>query len=228
MKVPSMVVWQGPSNFDGTEIQVVLTGLGRGSINRKTGTMVQAWILPVEEKPNKQASVCGDCPVKTACYVTWFQAPNAVWRSQSKVQASLEEGAEAVRGRVLRIGAAGDPAMVPVRVWEVLTRYVKGWTGYTHQWRVCDPTLARFCMASVESTAAAGWARSLGYRTFRIRATDMPVGKTEIVCPASEEAGHRVQCEACGLCMGNTRPAKDIVIIAHGSSAKKLLTVLAE
>lgn len=223
----SLLVWEGPSAFDGAPIQVVLTGLDKESSNRKTGAMVQAWILPVEERPNKQASVCGDCPVKAACYVTWFQAPNAVWRSRSKVRVTPDEAAEHIRGRVLRIGAAGDPAMVPVAVWETLTRHVKGWTGYTHQWRTCDPSLARFCMASVESTPDRVLAKQKGYRTFRIRASAAnPVGEREVVCPASNEAGYRTSCERCGLCQGASRQAKDIVIIAHGVSAKRLLPVL--
>lgn len=35
----------------------------------------------------------------------------------------------------VRLGAYGDPAAVPTRVWAELLRYVKQWTGYTHQWK---------------------------------------------------------------------------------------------
>lgn len=224
----SLVIWKGPSRYDGTPIQVVLTGLARGSSNRKTGSMVQAWILPVEEKPNKQASVCGDCPVKSACYVTWFQAPRAVWASKSKQPESPAEAGRLIEGRMLRIGAAGDPAMVPTWVWRALTRHVKGWTGYTHQWRTADPELARYCMASVESTADRVEAKLAGYRTFRIRKADGALDSREIICPASDEGGHLVQCDACGLCQGNVRPAKDVAIIAHGPAAKRLLPILGD
>jgi hypothetical protein len=38
----------------------------------------------------------------------------------------------------------------------------------------------------------------------------------EILCPASKEAGRRVQCNACKLCGGNsTNSPKSIAIVQH-------------
>jgi hypothetical protein len=59
----------------------------------------------------------------------------------------------------------------------------------------------------------------LGWRTFRVRRGEDSLAESEIVCPASYEAGHRAQCISCGLCCGTSRPAKSIAIIAHGSNA---------
>lgn len=39
----------------------------------------------------------------------------------------------------------------------------------------------------------------------------------EIICPASDEGGHRVGCQECGLCAGASRQAKDILIQLHGA-----------
>ena len=57
-----------------------------------------------------------------------------------------------------------------------------------------------------------------GWRTFRVRPVSQPLLRSEITCPASAEAGHRVRCIDCGLCDG-TGPAKNIAILAHGSWA---------
>lgn len=58
---------------------------------------------------------------------------------------------------------------------------------------------------------------ALGWRTFRTRLQTEPARPDEIVCPASDEAGHRTTCEACNLCTGGARgAARSIVIQAHG------------
>ena len=76
-------------------------------------------------------------------------------------------------------------------------------------------------MASVETVVQYREAKRLGYRTFRVKAPHEPVLPTEIVCPASEEAGRKVTCSDCRLCGGSSVKAKDIVINAHGRGAKK-------
>jgi hypothetical protein len=43
----------------------------------------------------------------------------------------------------------------------------------------------------------------------------------EILCPASKEAGERVQCAQCKLCGGNSVKGKSVAIVAHGTSKRK-------
>ena len=74
-------------------------------------------------------------------------------------------------------------------------------------------------MASVDSPAEYAEAIAAGWRTFRVRTADQELVKGEVVCPAAKEAGQRVTCFDCSLCMGTTRKAKNIAIIAHGVGA---------
>jgi hypothetical protein len=55
-----------------------------------------------------------------------------------------------------------------------------------------------------------------GWRYYRARTRDEPLLPGEIVCPASDEFGHVVDCNQCQLCRGRSRPAKNIAIFAHG------------
>jgi hypothetical protein len=54
-----------------------------------------------------------------------------------------------------------------------------------------------------------------GNRTFRVIADLGEIDKkNEALCPASKEAGRRVQCTSCKLCKGNSL-AKSIAIVEH-------------
>ena len=54
-----------------------------------------------------------------------------------------------------------------------------------------------------------------GRRTFRVIANLGELDRTnEALCPASKEAGRRVQCTSCKLCKGSTL-AKSIAIVEH-------------
>ena len=90
------VLYEGPSQFDGSSIVVIL---GRPGTNAKTGSMWQTWILNASMKPSEaaalglDASVCGDCPLRpfavreakargekrVPCYVVLVQAPRAIF-----------------------------------------------------------------------------------------------------------------------------------------------------
>ena len=166
------------------------------------------------------------------CYVKVFHAPanaykirhgikHGAWARNPWYPMATPEFIERIRSMapVIRFGAYGDPAAVPTRVWETLAGASSRWLGYTHQWRTCDPELARYCMASVDSPTEYGEARAMGWRTFRVRTKDQTLEGGEIVCPASKEGGQKVQCDVCSLCMGTERNAKDVAIIAHGVGA---------
>jgi hypothetical protein len=125
--------------------------------------------------------------------------------------------------RVVRLGSYGDPAAVPIAVWEALVSRATAHTGYTHQWRTM-PQLAALCMASADSALEAAQAQTQGWRTFRVRAPSEPIAPREFVCPASKEAGAKTDCASCRACGGITSKAKaNPVIIAHGATARRFI-----
>jgi hypothetical protein len=183
-KSNGFIFYRGPSMLDGSPIIAVATGTARGSRNGKTGSEVQTWILrddvsPVEAvKLGLDVSICGDCVHRgdgtggaRSCYVTVFQAPLVVWKTAQKggyPTVTPEAAGETLAGKVLRLGSYGDPAAVPVHVWQALVANVSGHTGYTHQWRTSD-ALRDLCMASCDSSFEQELASAQGWRTFRVR-----------------------------------------------------------
>jgi len=74
-------------------------------------------------------------------------------------------------------------------------------------------------MASVDTKDEMAIAHDMGWRTFRVGSD--PIAKVESNCPASEEAGRKVQCIDCKACMGTAGKARvSIQIAAHGTGAK--------
>lgn len=233
------IIYRGPSELDGAPIVVIATGLAKSSRNGKTGNLIQTWIMRDDVSPadaihtGDDSSICGACPhrgvivdgknLKRTCYVTIWQAPLNIWKSYHRgIYPDMTGDLDALGAdRLIRLGAYGDPAAVPMHVWQRLLRNASGSTGYTHQWRTCDPDLAEYCMASADTADERWLARAMGYRVFRVRSIDDPVQKGEVVCPASAEAGKRTNCAACKACGGHKAKARaDIVIAAHGSAAK--------
>jgi hypothetical protein len=230
----SFVVWEGESLLGGGRVAVLVTGLATASKNRKTGAMVQIWILPADGRRSHEniPAVCGTCPRQPtelgdgSCYAWAVRAVPSVLRYVTKApRRTLAEASALLAGRKVRLGALGDPAAVPLEVWEALTRQAAGWTGYTHAWTQ-RPDLARFVMASVDSEAEQMRAERNGWRTFRVRTPGEALTSREITCPASDEAGHRTTCEKCQLCQGSTKQARSIAIVDHGPGAKRRLAVI--
>jgi len=236
----SAVIYAGPSKLDGSPIVVILSGLTRAPRNEKTGNMLQTWILRADMDPQAaigaglDASICGNCIHRgwldtavgkwrdRSCYVDVGKAPQAVYRSfaAGRIAArTIAELAPKLAGRRVRFGAYGDPAAVPVHVWEQLATVCSGHTGYTHQWRQAHAApLSRLVMASADSVADRTAATAAGWRTFRVRLATDALQPGEITCPASDEAGKRTTCADCRLCNG-TAPGdrrKSIAIINHG------------
>jgi len=219
------VIYEGPSMLDGSPIVVIVTGF-RKSRNAKTGNLLQTWIMrsdmdPVAaSKEGADDSICGDCPQRQsqggACYVTLVQAPLTVWRAWQRgryADWTARFPDNALEGRSFRFGSYGDPAAVPANIWRrVRSQKLAGWAGYTHQWRTATH-LRPFLMASVDDEAEGNEAREDGWRTFRVRGpAELTIFTEEVDCPSD-----RVSCVSCGLCRGNARIAKSIVIAAHGS-----------
>lgn len=218
-------VYEGPSLLDGSPIIVSVTGHQTPSTNSKTGPMAQAYIMlrdiPPHEavKTGADASICGDCIHRCgSCYVLTHQGPLATWNATSKdLQCASRIGFQA-KYRGLRLGAYGDPAAAPTWVWRNLTRGVRRYTGFTHQWRHCDPELMQWCMASVESEDEAAEAQALGWRTARTKLHTDPIAANEVQCPHET---HGVTCQQCGLCAGTSVAGKHIVGNIHGAPWKQ-------
>tara|TARA_R100001086_G_scaffold63470_1_gene29435 strand:+ start:340 stop:1164 length:825 start_codon:yes stop_codon:yes gene_type:complete len=231
-KPSGVEIWRGKSEIDGRPIVSVLTGLQSPSSNRKTGDVLQLWIFPQEESPSAavrsglDASVCGQCRHRPSlggsCYVKAYEAPRAVWASWHSGRypvVDAETLSALVDGALIRLGAWGDPAALPlssVLPWIGSAGRV---VGYTHQWH--EPFALPWrglCMASVDTPAERLRARAAGWRTFRIRPRGGSVETGETVCPY-EVSG--LQCAACMACDGMARPrARDVVVEVHGSAAK--------
>jgi hypothetical protein len=244
------VLWQGPSELDGSPIVVIATGFAKDSDNSKTGAMIQTHIMRSDMEPHTalttgdDAAVCGGCVHRPktggACYVLVHNAQLAVYRAWERGNYPSCDDCEhpAVRysrgnhvwnlahrgeGRAVRLGSYGDPGAVPTWVWEAFVSKARTWTGYTHQWRTCDPALQPLCMASVDSDWERIVAQQQGWRTFRVTTHEgWSPAHDEILCPASEEAGRKTTCDKCGLCQGTTaKTSKSIVIPAHGAKKRK-------
>ena len=226
----SAVIWEGKSPYDGAEIMVLAVCIKDPSKNRKTGWMIQIYILvksvsPVEAvKLGLDASVCGNCSMRWnnggGCYVlpiwitpTWkkgLEAPRITPTELAKLANKYNTP--------IRQGAYGDPAFVPMDVWEELENAVSNKKGssYTHQWEWVSPEYAKFSMASVENLKQKADAQAKGYRTYRIVDDESEIVEDERLCLNSSRG---IQCRECGECGGNRSKAshrqKNIVIVRH-------------
>jgi len=224
------------------DIAVIATGLNRDSENSKTGGMVQVYILYRHESPSEaimsgnDSVICGDCifraqydtngamiPGTRRCYVTIWQGPRSVWNCYRAGRYAYANGDySAFAGRVVRWGAYGDPALIPLPIIRKVSAVAAGRTGYTHQWRVY-PELRPYLMASCDSIEDAIDATANGWRYFRVASKgETGIRRNEIVCPASAESGKRTTCENCRLCSGSRgrrETRKSVVIQDHSSIA---------
>lgn len=237
VKPTGYIIYEGPSLLDGAPIVVIaLTGK---SANSKTGALMQTYILRSDLSPldaikaGKDVSICGDCihrgsaGRKRSCYVNIGQGAMMVFKTYmaGKYPKIRNVNALVALGwkRKVRLGTYGDPAAVPAKIWNSLTLLADSNTGYTHQ--LNHPNLTQkqisaitdLCMVSADTPADVEQAKARGLRYFRIRLANESVGAKEFVCPASEEAGKRLQCADCMACSGTSKGKASPVIIAHGS-----------
>ena len=242
------ILWRGPSELTGEPIILVATGFN-GARNSKTGAgLVQTYIIRDDMAPalasqtGGDAAICGGCGHRgtykdglrvegsRSCYVNLGQGPTIVYKSVAKGIYPVIPEAELpglFEGLMVRIGAYGDGAAVPARIWHLILSRAIGRTGYTHQWR--DPRfqyLQAYTMASVDSEAEAREAWAMGWRTFRVApAVGWAKLEGEGLCPASFEAGKRVQCDGCKLCSGTAGHGKASIMIpdhsVSGTAAKR-------
>ncbi len=210
---------------------IIATGFESPSDNRKTGDMIQVWILVKSVSPTEAIKsgldrlICGNCVhrgheengrfgVDRSCYVNPGQAPQGIWKAWKAGRYSPLRSLECFVGRKVRFGAYGDPTHIPLPLALAIAGVASGHTGYTHQWR--KPSLQGWktlLMASVDSVAELVIARSLGWSTFRV-GSEASVG--ESLC-ASERVG--TPCMDCLLCAGNRNGLESVHIPPHGTGA---------
>ena len=246
-KALGYIVYEGPSELDGSPIVVIINKINAKSANSKTGDLVQSFIIRSDINPiealatGDDAGICGECEHrpflakktgKVPCYVNVGQSVLSVFKAYKRgsyVKASPKEVAIYIAGKKLRIGTYGDGAAAPVSVWQELCAFVSGKVGYSHQWQ--NPNFdhkewAPLVMASADTEDQAALANLFGMRVFRVSiGPDKKAG--EISCPASKEAGAKTTCSNCMLCGGTSKQAKDIVIQDHARGYQKRAIMLA-
>lgn len=235
-----VVIARGKSVFTGENLIAVATGLRRPSTNKKTGPLIQVYVLSHDESPSDQArsrrdkSICGHCKHRQGslgtCYVDLSRGADRVWAAFHSARYAQWTCDHAVlfANAVVRLTAFGDCAALPLDVWRPFIQVVRGnggfVLGYTHSWRVCDQGFRDFCMASVDSKAEHVEANALGYRTFRIRLKGSPLLEHEIQCPADTHADvsslcgvekGAITCFECRACSGGPDGA-NVSLVPHG------------
>lgn len=243
MASKSFVIYDGPSLIDGAPIVAIAQTT---SDNRKTGSMVQTWILHRDVDPitasrtGADKAICGDCPHRgqptnkatgwaknRTCYVNLLFAPNGVYKAYKAGKYPTASGHDAIRAigllRGVRLGSYGDPMAVPAFIWDSLTSGAEYVTAYTHQ----TNTMPESVMTSADNAEQAQAAWDRGERTFRVIAgLDSLIKGKEVLCPASKEAGERTQCASCKLCGGASVKGKSVAIVAHGTSKRTAAAIV--
>jgi hypothetical protein len=210
---------------------IIATGFETPSDNRKTGDMIQIWILVRSVSPTEAIRtgldrlICGSCVhrgheengrhgVERTCYVNPGQAPQGVWKAWKAGRYPLLRSLESFTGRKVRFGAYGDPTHLPLPLALAIAGVSAGWTGYTHQWR--KPSLQGWktlLMASVDSIAELVIARSMGWSTFRV-GSEASAG--ESLCESTRIG---TPCAICQLCAGARNGLESVHIPPHGKGA---------
>ena len=168
---------------------------------------------------NKAWRVCGSAITSLPTH-----APKAGSYAGYPEATSADEIQAFGNGRAIRLGTYGDPAAVPLYVWEALCANATGWNGYTHQWMTSSPEYSRYCMASIDQPCDTIAAELLGYRCFVAVLPEESAGVTarkSVGCPAAEENGRKATCGDCMGCGGTDgRGTTNRVIEVHGVDFK--------
>ena len=210
---------------------MVFTGFKSKSTNRKTGEMIQTYLLDkatLTTEPKVFGAKCAECPMVSKCYVNHDK--QSVRRTVKKLLngeacsykfSTLDEVLPLLRGERVRLGTYGDPSALPLHDLQKICEASNGWTGYTHFFKEIDSDYALFLMASVESLEGELLAHALGYLTFRVLLKEdenLEVTKKSIQClnVVDEKTLVSLQCVDCLICSGTKgRGKKSVYIHEH-------------
>lgn len=222
---------------NGEKVAIIATGIKRRTNNRKTGAMVQIWILLADQNPIVAVqsgldanTICQGCPFASGqgCYVNVSQAPLAIWKAYKKGKYPKLKPADygkVFTGKKVRFGAYGNPTLIPLAMVKAIASVSNGWTGYFHNWRELGQAKAKaynaFFMASTESETSFNLANTQGLRVFHAN-IKQPTNTVECL---SDSRG--ISCADCQLCQGWSKKAKSIWINPHGSKVKKAIAATA-
>ena len=182
----TIILYQGASLINGQPIVALAQS---DSTNKKTGNMIQTFILdatvdPLEaSRTGRDSSICGSCPhrgtpnnndkgqaTNRTCYVTLAHAPLGKYKAYKKgvygtKTATLKEIAEFGSLQGVRLGTYGDPCAVNNEVWQALTSKALYSTAYTHA--AINP-MPESIMTSTDNLKQSVDAWSRNERTFRV------------------------------------------------------------
>ena len=240
-KILGYIAYEGPSEIDGRPIVVIVNKL-YGSDNAKTGAdLVQTFIIRSDVAPTDalktgdDVSICGQCvhrPVlaktngEVPCYVNVGRSVRSVFEAYKRgryVKVTPAQLRRILARRKVRLGTYGDPAAAPVSMWQEITADADGVVGYSHQWQSINfdhAAWAPLVMASADSIDEAAQANLFGMRVFRV-SVGVDKQASETICPASAEGGKKATCDACMLCGGTSKTARDVVIADHAVGHKR-------
>ncbi|MAE81310.1 MAG: hypothetical protein CMB80_01150 [Flammeovirgaceae bacterium] len=236
VSIPSgIIVYDGPSLFNGKSIVCIATGFTNRGTNKKTGNMLQTWILYKHLPPTDASaegdddSVCGTCKHRhfKSCYVNLAQGPYAVYSAYKRGTYPMAKPhmLEWFKERPLRLGSYGDPCGIPLNIWDSMLSVASHHTGYTHAWRKSQfKSWKKYCMASCDTYDDAVLARQRGWKPFYVRQDNDPLPNKFFVCPASQEGGKKTDCEHCKACTGGEyrNGQGNPSIMVHGPSWKQV------
>lgn len=211
---------------------VDLIALFRG--NEKIGSdFIQLSILPsdlsaeISTKEKGRFSICGNCPhhLINSCYA--YDQGLFVMRSEHKKgkykRMAMAEFLSIAKNSNVRFGRFGDLSLIPFDVVNEIAKVVKGFTGYTNQWRSSfyDPRFNDLFMLSTigQKDTDKALQKFPDSRVFIVARSDSKqVQKGAMSCPSSRG----FTCDECLLCDGKTAKvgAVNIQINAHGISYK--------
>ena len=223
------IIHRGEKN--GQKFFVAASGFARKSDNRKTGDMIQVWIMLEDVNPVAAVSsgldavtICEGCPFASGngCYVNVGQAPLGVFRANERGNLPTllpKDYAQAFAGRKVRFGAYGNPTLIPLSIVKAIAKVSAGWTGYFHNWKTMSAEKRKaynqYFMVSTETASSLELANSLQLRVFHVS----PVQPENTVECLADSRG--LTCAQCQLCQGWNKPAKSVWINPHGSKTAK-------
>jgi len=212
---------------------IATTGTRNRKISRD-GSAAQVWIVDKSTRCGESRltgrdskTVCRGCPLSSnrGCYVsarTVTTVQKAYWAGK-RPSAKPADYSALFAGRYVRLGAYGNPSLLPLSKLEKVAKTAIAHTGYFHDWNLMSPKRARkygrFLMASCEPSNA-DKAKKMGLRTFTTRKAGDKLPSDEIWCPSDRG----VTCDQCRLCAGTSNAgAKNIAIAVHGYQATNAL-----